>query len=43
MGVVMFMRKGEVHTAPAEPVYLTDDDGNIVTAASVSTDEQNGG
>ena len=33
MGQVMFMRKGEVHTAPAAPVYLTDGSGNLVTAS----------
>lgn len=33
MGRVMFMRKGEVHTAPAAPVYLTDEEGNLVTVA----------
>lgn len=34
MGRVMFMRKGEVHTAPAAPVFLTDANGNPVTATT---------
>lgn len=34
MGKVMFMRKDEVHTAPAALVYLTDDSGNVVMATS---------
>ena len=33
MGKVLFMRKGEKHTAPTAPVYLTDEGGNVVTVA----------
>ena len=34
MGKVMFMRKGDVHTAPAAPVFLTDEAGNLVTVSA---------
>ena len=40
MGRVMFMRKGEVHTAPAAPVYLTDSSGNLVTASPDDGEEE---
>lgn len=39
MGKVMFMRKGDVHTAPAARVFLTDEEGNVVTA-SVDEDDK---
>lgn len=34
MGKVMFMKKGEVHTAPAPAIYLMDNNGNVVVASS---------
>lgn len=41
MGKVLFMRKGEVHTTPAAPVFLTDEAGNLVKAVSPTDDTDN--